>query len=106
MAIKYILFIEPEVHAARRSLPGHIRQRVHRLISDFADNPPPVNSRLLITSSLALPQGIEIHRVRLEQWRIVYAIHDAEAWVWVLAIQRRPPYDDADLPDLVKKLSN
>lgn len=104
MAIKYTLFIEPEVHAVRRSLPGYMRQRVYRLISDFTDTPRPANSRPLANPSLTLPSGVEIRRVRLEQWRIIYAVHDAEAWVWVLAIYRRPPYDYADLPELVKKL--
>jgi mRNA interferase RelE/StbE len=82
-----------------------VRQRVQRLINDFATTPRPANSRPLTTPGLILREGVEICRVRLEQWRIVYAIHDAEAWVWVLAIQRFPPYDYADLPELVRKLS-
>lgn len=106
MAVEYSLFIEPEVHAARRSLPGHIRQRVHRLISDFASTPRPANSRKLTTQSLSLPAEVEIYRVRLDKWRIVYAVNDSEAWVWVLAIHRRPPYDYADLPELIQKLTN
>jgi hypothetical protein len=67
MAIAYTLFVEPEVHATRRSLPGHIRQRAHRLISAFTDTPRPVHSRSLTIPSLPLPSGVEIRRVRLEQ---------------------------------------
>lgn len=104
MAMSYSLFVEPEVHAARRLLPGHIRQRIHRVISDFADTPRPTNSRPLTDQEITLPPGVEIRRVRLEHWRIVYAVHDVEQWVWVLAIHRRPPYDYTDLPELVKKL--
>lgn len=106
MAVMYTLFVEPEIHAARRALPGHMRQRIHRLISDFTTIPRPPRSRRLDLPALPLPDGVEIWRVRLEQWRIVYAIHDTEAWVWVLAIKRRPPYDYDDMPELVRKLSN
>ena len=48
--------------------------------------------------------GVELRRIRLEQWRIIYAINDDERWVWVLAIRRRRPYDYTDLPDLVQRL--
>jgi mRNA-degrading endonuclease RelE of RelBE toxin-antitoxin system len=102
----YDLFLEPEVHAARQELPGNVRQRVRRTIEALADDPRPHDSRTLNLADLDLPPGVEIRRVRLEHWRIVYALNDSEQWVWVLGLYRRPPYDYADLPDLARKLAD
>jgi mRNA interferase RelE/StbE len=104
MAVAFALFVEPLVHASREKLPGHVRQRLRRAIEALAQDPRPSGSRALDTSVLALPLEIEIRRLRLDSWRLVYAIHTGENWVWVLGLQRRPPYDYADLPDLANKL--
>ncbi len=98
------LFIEPEVHAARQDLPGHVRQRVRRAISDLARNPRPANSIDLTIAPSMAPARVEIRRIRLEHWRVVYAVHDDEQWVWVLGLYRRPPYNYEDLSDLVRRL--
>lgn len=104
MTVNYDLYIEPEAHSVRQMLPGHIRQRLRRLIESLADEPRPRTSRALDRSSLALPQGIEIRRARIERWRVVYAVNDGDSWVWILAIRRRPPYDYQDLADLTGRL--
>jgi hypothetical protein len=39
-----------------------------------------------------------------ERWRIIYAVSDAERWVWVLGIRHLPPYDYEDLSELVGRL--
>lgn len=102
--MSYDLFIEPEVHAARQDLPGHVRQRVRRAISDLARDPRPNNSTDLTINPSMAPASVEIRRIRLERWRVVYAVHDDEQWVWVLGIYRRPPYNYEDLSDLVRRL--
>ena len=56
------------------------------------------------SSGLSLAEGAEIRRVRIERWRIVYAVNDGEGWVWILAIRRRPPYDYQDLAELAGRL--
>jgi len=99
------LWIEPEVHAARESLPGNIRQRVKRVISNLSDDPRPNNSRALEVDELKIPAHVEIRRLRLEKWRILYIINEADGWVWVLQIRKRPPYQYDDLPEIVVKLS-
>jgi hypothetical protein len=104
MAVAYTVYIEPEVHAAREKLPGHMPPTIRRVIETFAQDPRPAGSRALDTSTFDLPAEIEIRRLRIESWRLVYAVHTADNWVWVLGLQRRPPYDYADLPDLVQKL--
>jgi mRNA interferase RelE/StbE len=102
--VTYRVLVEPEVHEARRHLPGHVRQRVRRAITELGKEPRPTTSRALDLRGIAVPNGIEIRRRRLAAWRIVYAIHDAEQWVWILAVRRRPPYDYDDLHELLGRL--
>lgn len=102
--MSYAVYIEPDVHAGRGRLPGHIRAQVRRLLDALATNPRPPASQALDTADLTLPPGVEMRRVRLDQWRVVYAVHDRAQWVWVLGIFRRPPYDYADLADLAARL--
>lgn len=64
--IKYLLWIEPQVHSARESLPGNIRQRVRRLLDELDADPRPSSSKTLDVSELDVPAAIEIRRVRLE----------------------------------------
>jgi mRNA-degrading endonuclease RelE of RelBE toxin-antitoxin system len=104
MAVVYSLFIEPEAHANRRLLPGHVRQRIARVIEELTTEPRSSNSQRMEFDQAELPAGVELWRVRLEQWRIIYAVNDDEGWVWVLAVRRRPPYDYTDLPALVQRL--
>ncbi len=56
-------------------------------------------------ADLELRAGVELRRIRMERWRIVYAVCDEEQWVWVLAVRRRPPYNYNDLPELIARLS-
>jgi hypothetical protein len=83
-----------------------MRQRIRRIVDALAKAPRPPESRILDTADLDLPSSIEIRRVRLEHWRIVYAVRDDEHWVWVLGLYRRPPYDYANLLDLAYKLAD
>jgi len=56
-------------------------------------------------AGLDAPPNVEIRRIRLENWRIIYAFNEEVNWVWVLGIRQRPPYDYEDLPELISKLS-
>jgi mRNA interferase RelE/StbE len=98
------LWIEPDVHSAREMLPGNIRQRVKRIIGNLSNEPRPAHSRALDVDELQVPAHVEIRRLRLDKWRILYAVNEAEGWVWVLQIHKRPPYQYEDLPDIVAKL--
>jgi len=44
---------------------------------------------------------LELRRLRLGQWRIVYAIDESDSSVGIYAVRRRPPYDYGDLAELV-----
>ena len=93
MGVTYRVFLERDVRDARSNLPGNVRQRMRRIISDLAGDPRPAGSQLLDTIGLEIPPEIEVRRFRLDPWRLVYAVHDRDSWVWVLALRRRPPYD-------------
>jgi mRNA interferase RelE/StbE len=105
MGVNYDLFIEPEVHELRRALPGNVRQRIRRVLDDLAVEPRPATGRRLALMEDEVPSGVEIWRVRLDRWRIVYAVNDADRWVHILGIYRRPPYDYGNLPNLIGRLA-
>jgi mRNA interferase RelE/StbE len=100
--------MKPDIHSARKTLPGHVRQRVKSLIDDLGDEPRPTKSK-----TLRLPETVEgpfieeweVRRVRLENWRIVYAINETWKEIGILTIQKRPPYDYEDLESLLSSLS-
>jgi len=102
------VFLEPEVHAQRRRLPGHVRQRLRRAIDDLGRDPRPHDSQELdltrIGQDMDVPPGVEFRRLRIERWRVVYAIDEDWEAVIVLTIRRRPPYDYEDLTDLITGL--
>ncbi len=100
----YQIFLEPEVHHARERLPGNFRHRFRTAITSLGTEPRPAGSQVLDTSSLSVPAGIEVRRLRIDPWRLVYAISDAEGWVWLLALRRRPPYEYDDLAELLARL--
>ena len=100
----YEIWIEPEVHHVRESLPGNFRQQIKRIINELANNPRPAKSRALDMTEINVPAEVEVRRFSLIPWRIIYAMNDQEQWVWVLAIRRRPPYNYEDLEELIGKL--
>jgi len=85
------LLLEPEVHEARKHLPGSVRQRVKHAIEDLRSEPRPPRSESLDVTGLDVPAGVELRRLRIDPWRIVYALNEGENWIWVLAVRRRPP---------------
>jgi mRNA-degrading endonuclease RelE of RelBE toxin-antitoxin system len=101
----YDVYVEPAVHEARNALPGNVRQRLRVQIEALARSPRPRASRALRTTGLDLPAAVQIRRIRLGRWRIIYAINDAERWVWVLGIYQRPPYNYEDLASLADRLA-
>jgi mRNA interferase RelE/StbE len=75
-----------------------MRQRVRKAISAFAENPRPTKSQALAVAGVRT----EVRRLRLDRWRIVYAITEADEAVDGLAVRKRPPYDYGDLESLLK----
>ena len=100
----YDLLVEPEVYDARKNLPNNMRQRIKRAIDDLSLNPRPAQSEVVDVSGLDVDSGVEVRRLKIMPWRVIYAVNDFLKWVWVLAVRRRPPYDYEDLSELVEKL--
>lgn len=46
----------------------------------------------------------EVRRLRIEDYRVVYAIHEGWKEVAVLAVVKRPPYRYEDLDQLLSDL--
>jgi hypothetical protein len=69
---------------------------------------PPNQEDVTSSEVLAAPVGDapseparELRRIRLERWRIVYAVTETDQAVDVLTIRMRPPYDYGDLERLL-----
>jgi mRNA-degrading endonuclease RelE of RelBE toxin-antitoxin system len=99
----YSLWLLAEVHEARKTLPSVIRQRVRRIIDELQVDPRPSRS-IAMTIEDEVSLTWEVRRIRLEGWRIIYAIDDVSQLVAVLAVRKRPPYDYEDLGDLLANL--
>jgi mRNA interferase RelE/StbE len=98
---QYEVFITPEALAEIRKLPGHIRQRVKRAIDALADEPrPPQSKELEVPPDI----GVAVCRLRLDKWRVVYLVTEAEQLIDVVAVRQRPPYDYGDLQELLTTL--
>ncbi|MBI1832963.1 MAG: type II toxin-antitoxin system RelE/ParE family toxin [Planctomycetes bacterium] len=95
---RYTVHVTPAAWKEMKNLPGQIRQRVRKAVDALADDPRPAKSK-----ALDLPElPTEVRRLRLDRWRIVYAVSDADETVDVLAVRKRPPYDYGDLEALLK----
>ena len=97
----YQVRVQASVYNERRNLPGVFRQRIKKIIDDLAEDPRPFNS---IKLEFSIDAGWEPRRIRVDSWRIIYAVDDTFEQVVVLGIKKRPPYDYEDLIDLFAEL--
>jgi mRNA interferase RelE/StbE len=70
----YHVYVTPAGWKEIKILPGKMRQRVRRAVEALAENPRPPKSKVLDVPGLLA----EIRRLRLNRWRIVYAITEAD----------------------------
>jgi mRNA interferase RelE/StbE len=96
---RYVVYVTPQAWREIRELPGHVRQRVKRAIDALQDTPYPAGSKKLDTPA---DLQIALWRIRLDKWRILYAISEADQTIDVLAVRKRPPYDYGDLSELLE----
>ena len=93
----YTVYVTPRAWSEIKDLPGNMRQRVKRAIGELGNNPRPATSK-----ALDIPDfEIDLYRLRLDRWRIVYAITEAESAIDILTVRKRPPYDYGDLTELL-----
>ncbi|MEQ8468686.1 type II toxin-antitoxin system RelE family toxin [Coleofasciculus sp. E1-EBD-02] len=77
-----------------------LKQRIRRVIGELADNSRPPQSKMLNLPDVEA----EVWRLRLDNWRLLYAIAETDKIIDVLAIRKRPPYDYGDLETLLEEL--
>lgn len=65
-----------------RRLPGHVRQRVRRLIASLADAPIPASAR-------ELRDRPGRYRVRVDGWRIICRVYPVDQAVLILRVRRK-----------------
>jgi mRNA interferase RelE/StbE len=94
---RYRVYVRPQAWKESKSLPGNVRQRIRRAFDDLAREPRLARTKALETKKTTL----EVRRLRLADWRIVYTVNEELMQVQVLTIQRRPPYDYGDLEKLL-----
>lgn len=78
----YRLRIRTAVKRDVDRLPGHVRQRVRSVITALAGDPRPAQAKPL----RALPH---CYRIRVNHWRVIYEVIDADRTVHVLAVRRK-----------------
>jgi mRNA interferase RelE/StbE len=93
----YAIYVRPSALKEIKDLPGNFRQRIRRAVSGLAENPRPPKSKTLNVSEVA----VEVRRLRMDRWRLIYAITESDLIVDVLALRKRPPYDYGDLTALL-----
>jgi mRNA interferase RelE/StbE len=96
--MSYHVWIKDEAKGEIKQLPGHMRQRIRQAIHDLSLEPHPDDSR-----PMKSPVGteLELRRLRLDRWRVIYIVDEQALEVGVLAVRKRPPYDYSDLPNLL-----
>lgn len=99
----YTVYVLPRALQEIKHLPGHIRQRVKRAINALAENPQPPGSIALSDLVISKP-NVRAHRLKIEKWRLVYAVDEAEKAIDVMTIRQRPPYDYRDLDKLIQAI--
>lgn len=97
MADRYKVYVVPSAWKETRRLPGFVRQRVKKAIDALAENSHPPKSRELSQAHVRR----EVRRLRIENWRIVYAVDVEEKTIDVIAVRKRPPYNYDDLAELI-----
>lgn len=97
----YEVYISPQATKELKELPANIRHRVKEAIFQLAEEPRPTPSKALEDTQV---ESVEVRRLRLEKWRIIYMIDDSVKAIDVIAIRKRPPYDYGDLGELLSSL--
>ncbi|QIN80336.1 type II toxin-antitoxin system RelE/ParE family toxin [Rubrobacter marinus] len=79
--MSYSLFIEVRTDKELGKLPQDAQDRIDEAIDDLADDPKPPASRKL--------QGREGYRLRVGDYRVLYAVDDTEMRVIVTRVGHR-----------------
>jgi mRNA interferase RelE/StbE len=87
-----------------RNLPGNARPLIIHALQSLENDPHPYSSKgMKSIRGLKIPLGMELRRIRINRWRMVYVVELELSLITVLAIRKRPPYQYEDLEDLLKE---
>jgi len=81
----YRLRLSRQVRAEIDTLPGHIRQRLRRVIAQLAEDPRPAEAKALSGDLTGY------YRLRIDLYRVIYTIDDDAVVVEVIRVTRRTP---------------
>lgn len=88
-----------------RDLPGNVRPLIFREIQALEKAARPHSSKgMRSTKDFKIPKDVELRRIRMDRWRVVYVIEEDLLLVTVLAIRKRPPYQYEDLGELLREM--
>ena len=88
MASAYEIVLHPRVERELNQVPPDIFPEIDRVIQGLRGNPRPFGVKKL---------DKELHRVRIQKWRIIYAIFDREKRIVILRVVRRSERTYKDL---------
>lgn len=100
--MSYQLWINDEAKSEIQRLPGHVRQRIREAIRHLSDDPRPHKS---IRMDVSHEISVEVRRIRIDSWRVIYIVDDEWLEIGVLAVRKRPPYDYDDLTTLLSSFN-
>lgn len=87
-----------------RNLPGHARPLIFHALQLLEKDAHPYSSKgMKSIKGLKIPKGVELRRIRINRWRMVYVVEPDQSVVTVLAVRKRPPYQYQDLEELLKE---
>lgn len=88
----YRVKVLKRAQAQVEALPGHMRQRVRRTISQLANDPRPEAAKALYGELKGY------YRIRIDAYRIIYTIHDEVVLVEIVRVAKRTPGTYDGLP--------
>jgi mRNA-degrading endonuclease RelE of RelBE toxin-antitoxin system len=105
--VLYNVEVTSQVRREVRELPGNMRQRVIGLLKALKEEPRPHNSKRMDITKLGgeLSLNLELYRIRIESWRILYTLEEELQLLTILAIRKRPPYQYDDLLELLAEVT-
>ena len=80
MAVQYRIFLEPRAERELDKIPPSEFSKIDKAILNLGFNPRPFGAKKL---------DDRLHRIRLGDWRIIYAIFDKESRLVILRVVRR-----------------
>jgi mRNA-degrading endonuclease RelE of RelBE toxin-antitoxin system len=80
MSEAYEVFLEPRAEKELDKVPAVLLKRIDKVILALAKNPRPFGAKKIDQT---------IHRIRIGDWRVLFAILDDKAQVIILRIVRR-----------------